>query len=134
MEFRVLEQGLNLMSLTWEMDMNWLYIKWQVSYPPADMLCYISHQLVHNKIKCSRHFSGISNFLLPLVLVMDHHDMPNNFNSVFCCVCEITRVEKSGKESLQNRISEPAWSNWFRNLFDCYFARSWKWTYACFTS
>jgi hypothetical protein len=25
--------------------------------------------------------------------------MPNNFNSLFCCGCEITHVENSGKES-----------------------------------
>ena len=35
-----------------------------------------------------------------LELVMDYHIMPNNFNSLFCHGCEITRVEKSGKESL----------------------------------
>ncbi len=33
------------------------------------------------------------------VSVMDYHIMPNNFNSLFCCGCEITHVENSGKES-----------------------------------
>ena len=34
-----------------------------------------------------------------LVSVMDYHIMPNNFNALFCCGCEITHVENSGKES-----------------------------------
>jgi hypothetical protein len=31
---------------------------------------------------------------------MDYHIMPNNFNSLFCCGCEITHVENLGKDSL----------------------------------
>jgi hypothetical protein len=54
--------------------------------------------------------------------------MQNNFSSWFCCGCEITHVEKAGKEGCQNRISESVcvWLNGFRNPFDYYFARSQK--------
>jgi hypothetical protein len=57
---------------------------------------------------------------------MDFHFMQNNFSSWFCCGCEITHVEKAGKESCQNRISESVcvWSNGFRKPFDYYFAGS----------
>ena len=57
---------------------------------------------------------------------MDFHFMQNNFSSWFCCRFEITDVEKAGKESCQNRISESVWLNGFRNQFDYYFARSQK--------
>ena len=34
-----------------------------------------------------------------LVSVRDYHIMLNNFNSLFCCGCEITHVDNSEKES-----------------------------------
>jgi hypothetical protein len=39
---------------------------------------------------------------------MDYHVMPNNFNSLFSCGCEVTNVEEAGKESCQHIISESA--------------------------
>ena len=41
--------------------------------------------------------NGLTGYTL--VSVMDYHIMPNNFNSLFCCGCEITPVENAGKES-----------------------------------
>ena len=55
-----------------------------------------------------------------LVTVVDFHFMQNNFTSLFCRGCEISNVEKGGKENCQNRISESVCvlSNGVRNPFD----------------
>jgi hypothetical protein len=50
-----------------------------------------------------------------LVPIMYFHVMPYNFDSFFCCQCEIIHVEKAGKKSYQHRISESVWPNGFRN-------------------
>jgi len=60
--------------------------------------------------------------------------MADNFNSLFCCGCEIKHEEEAGREGHHRTIFECVWSNGFKNPFNHYFSRSPKRIWECFIS